>query len=78
MNIELFFVAEEVRDHIILDEYNLEIADQMFTCLQKFTDNTQIKQSAYSIIKHLCQDDGMCRTYFKNFLFPHKQGLTWS
>ena len=60
---KIFVIAEDVRDHIILDEYNLEIADQMFTCLQKFTDNTQIKQSAYSIIKHFCQDEGMLKTY---------------
>ncbi|XP_076111293.1 leucine-rich repeat serine/threonine-protein kinase 2-like isoform X1 [Mytilus galloprovincialis] len=55
--LEKLMGKEEVLDQVMLDEYNVNIANEVFTCLHTHHDNHEIKRSAYSILKLLLEED---------------------
>ncbi|CAG2199158.1 unnamed protein product [Mytilus edulis] len=55
---------EEVLDQVMLDEYNVNIANEVFTSLHTHHDNHEIKRSAYNADKKFLFESG----YLKNNL----------
>ncbi|XP_052082361.1 uncharacterized protein LOC127719980 [Mytilus californianus] len=55
--IEKLMGKEEVLDQVMLDEYNVNIANEVFTSLHKHHDNHEIKRSAYCILKLLLEEE---------------------